>query len=718
MIAAGLSREEAQDDILKQGFEGRVRVACVNSPSSVTISGDAVAIDEYLSVLKSEGAFARLLKTDNKAYHSHHMSLLGPVYEDLLCEAQIGNRSNRSGSERSTIEMISSVTGLPISESLTSSPAYWRANLESPVLFSDAMQTLLTGRQYHLIEVGPHSALELPIKQICQKLDSDSEHVYSSTLSRFKDSAVSLLKCIGDLYLHGHGIAFERVNITRSSLSSNAKKSRTHKGRVISNLPKYNWHYGALLWCESRMSTEFRNRKHPRHDLLGSRIPGGPGGMGLWRNVLRIKDVPWLVDHKMGQSIVFPATGYLAMAIEALSQLHLIDSSENPAITLRHVHLVSALHLGSQDSEVELFTQMALKHMSNTSSSSVWWDFEITSYLDQKSTVHVRGMVGFDNITQSPDYRTFLTGVDLGPQAVRTWYGQLAKEGLNFGPSFQSLEEIHNPRIQNSRQTVAKIRPLHGGGEDLERQSEYILHPISMDALLQTGIISSAQGVIHELHGKVPVEIGYARISTAQITDSNELSTIQAVSEYTSFGAVKFDTELLDAQGRSLLQLNDVRVQTSPFQELSGQDDINGDRCPMLRVLWKPDITTLSTQDANFTEYTDKISFMPEFVDTESGRLAGALDLLAHKYPKLRILELGDAEDSITSKFLDLLGIRTPVKRFKSYTQGSISQEGELVGREISHLSQLDAELSQASNIADQAKFDVVLLLSVSYDLT
>lgn len=72
MIAAGLSIEDAESLCLQGGFQGRIRVAAVNSPSSVTLSGDADAVQEVEAILKNEGKFARMLHVDT-AYHSHHM---------------------------------------------------------------------------------------------------------------------------------------------------------------------------------------------------------------------------------------------------------------------------------------------------------------------------------------------------------------------------------------------------------------------------------------------------------------------------------------------------------------------------------------------------------------------------------------------------------------------------------------------------------------------
>ena len=39
-----------------------------------------------------------------------------------------------------------------------------------------------------------------------------------------------------------------------------------------------------------------------------------------FRNILSVKNVPWLRDHQVGSEIVFPAAGYLAMAVEAATQ--------------------------------------------------------------------------------------------------------------------------------------------------------------------------------------------------------------------------------------------------------------------------------------------------------------------------------------------------------------------------------------------------------------
>ncbi|KAM0309929.1 hypothetical protein ACHAPQ_012536, partial [Fusarium lateritium] len=82
MMAVTLGEAEAQRYI-DMVTTGTISVACVNSPSSSTISGDLAAIDELKSLLDAEGIFARKLKVDT-AYHSHHMRRIAQDYHEAM----------------------------------------------------------------------------------------------------------------------------------------------------------------------------------------------------------------------------------------------------------------------------------------------------------------------------------------------------------------------------------------------------------------------------------------------------------------------------------------------------------------------------------------------------------------------------------------------------------------------------------------------------------
>ena len=87
MAAVGLHHDSATYPITKLGLSANVKVACINSPESVTIRGDSDGINCLLSTFQSEGTFARKLKTDGRAYHSHHMAAIASMYQSLLQES-------------------------------------------------------------------------------------------------------------------------------------------------------------------------------------------------------------------------------------------------------------------------------------------------------------------------------------------------------------------------------------------------------------------------------------------------------------------------------------------------------------------------------------------------------------------------------------------------------------------------------------------------------
>lgn len=165
MMAVGTSSKQAEIYI-SQVKKGEVVVACVNSPSSVTLSGDTTGIDELLDLLKAEGVFARKLQVDT-VYHSPHMQTVAQDYLEAI--ADIKPKAN-SGSCR----MHSSVTeGLIESSELGAINWVW--NLTSPVQFAAAIHDMMRpliggGRSVQntvdiLVEIGPHSALQGPATQ-------------------------------------------------------------------------------------------------------------------------------------------------------------------------------------------------------------------------------------------------------------------------------------------------------------------------------------------------------------------------------------------------------------------------------------------------------------------------------------------------------------------------------------------------------------------------
>ena len=188
MLAAGVGVRELFDYISDLGQD--VVVACENSPSSVTLSGNFEAIAEAKARLDAAKIFARELKT-GRAYHSPQMQAVAPAYNELLKKAYATLGDVALEWRRPRVRMISSVTGQELKgESI--SAEYWSQNLRSRVLFDPAITTF--GQQSDLedvsciVEIGPSSALKGPFKQICLA-NKYAQYTYIPTFVRDSDSA-------------------------------------------------------------------------------------------------------------------------------------------------------------------------------------------------------------------------------------------------------------------------------------------------------------------------------------------------------------------------------------------------------------------------------------------------------------------------------------------------------------------------------------------------
>ena len=704
MIAMGLSHLAAEELIAKLGVCGDVFVACDNSPESVTISGDAHDIDTLVTAAQAQGIFTRMLRTDGKAYHSPHMFTVGKQYEGLIEDVLTkGFRCQLDKRRDSKISMISSVTGTIVGQEETCVASYWRSNLESRVLFKAAIETLAPAPiAFDFIEVGPHPVLEVPVKQTLAKT---SPIFYTSTLSRGKDGSETILSLVGKLFVRGHTITFDKVN-GLSSLKS--RPSTTPK--VVRDLPTYRWQYDSKLWTEPRLSEEYRHRQYAPHELLGTRVFNGCSLTATWRKLLSADNVQYAGDHKLGSAIVFPGAAYLSMALEASCQLS--NSSGVQCATLfRHVDILKALTIPSTGM-IELFTELRPASISNIRVLPDSWEFTILSVSTNDTVTHAKGLVQIDKIVHPLNFSRPQINDPLEFQAIRTVYDKWATRGLVFGPRFQSLTEMYFPRAKGQRIAVAKTHLREYENPEFLHKSEYRVHPITLDAVFQTGLLADAAGSVENLRAGVPVSIDHVHITNSLML--SETGTAYAKARRVGFDASIFDAHLCDEEGQIIVEFHGVRMITYPGVE---SFQVPNERHPYLRVIWKPDISVFlrNNSDMDFAQALTQSS--PSYRSGVSGQpldaLSTCLDLIAHKRPTIRVLDLTDEITTVTDRLLDVLHAETLFKRFQTYTLGSVDGRGQLLGRQIRRALEKRNETTRRLPLASDAEFDVFVLPTV-----
>ncbi|KAI1172338.1 putative polyketide synthase [Nemania sp. FL0916] len=676
MMAVGLGAEQTQLYTSKYGE--RVTIACHNSPSGVTISGDADAIEELQRELDSQKIFARMVKTGGKAYHSPHMAPASAEYERLFRAAkeQLLPFDIPLASEA---RMVSSVTACVLDRDYVVDEKYFSRNLRQPVLFNQALQAILTGDEAHkvdlFIEVGPHSAMSGPIRQIKSALNIP--HVeYLPTLVRGEDSASQILKVAGELFLRDYPLDLERVSSIEETL--NTGKVLCKRGNLIVDLPPYQWGRKAY-WAESRVSKEHRAPKYPRHDILGSRIPGGSNSEPTWRNFLRIRDVPWLKDHVIGGEAVFPAAGYFSMAIEAITQLTEINDAdlEITNYVLRDVSIKKALITPDDDIGIEMMFSMRPAVHNEDESGNVWWDFTVSSISQDEDLIN--NMAGTISINVRPRPSAKET-VYLNQRASgKEWNQALRGVGLDYGPTFADMTGINFNGSDYICTCKTKVKDTAG---TMQGESRHVLHPGTVDSTMQLMLASLYAGRTNAMSvGIVPVQVDEVSIwkPTAQQLEAGEGSVVAWTHQRGVRSSVA-DNQLVAKDGKVLMEIKNLRGKL--YDAAIPQSTASGKSIPYSQIVWKPDVDKM-----------EKFDTIEELVE-----------LVVFKTPTARILDIGGRYGlTLLSQTPDLIYFAT----------GESSEEfqaslGTFKNAKLLSVSNFESELSQQG--LDASSFDIIIL--------
>lgn len=203
MIVTEISEADSLQ-FISQLKQGRVDIACTNSPTSTTISGDEAAIDELQELLDASSTGYWRLPID-VAYHSHRMKIVSDQYLNLL--NRFGRRLTydlERGYPSKNVKYISSATA---NEKTTDfGPAYWVENLISKVRFYEGIERYcdasLGEQNTHniMIEIGPLGAFSRIIQQTTQSLPNVFDYTYTTTLRKGIDAVRSMLELASKLF--------------------------------------------------------------------------------------------------------------------------------------------------------------------------------------------------------------------------------------------------------------------------------------------------------------------------------------------------------------------------------------------------------------------------------------------------------------------------------------------------------------------------------------
>ena len=626
MLAVGLGADAVAEYVGELGDD--VIVACENSPESTTLSGTIEVIAAVKAKLDARNIFARELKT-GKAYHSSQMDAVAAQYNHALARAYSELEPRHLDWCQQRARMISSVTGEEIvDEGIPIT--YWSHNLRNRVLFNTVITVLAKNPEFAgvttFIEIGPHSALAGPFKQIC--IANKFENLlYVPTFVRKADSAVQLLKAAGDLLIQDYALDIDAVNAIDQPVTLSRKQLR--RPHILVDLPPYQWNYEKKFWTEPQASQEQRSLKFGRHDLLGSRVSGLSDRSVVWKNMLRHRDIPWIKDHSLGGSAIFPAAGHMSMAIEAFRQICEIRDYQLSGAALRDVNISTALVIPETDNGIEV--QLRLQESSKSDAGNRWYSFTVESRTDSQWTAHCEGRISYVEPTHVEN-RDLSNPVTLNKLTHRVpgkrWYDAFHRVGFQYEGTFQPLSQIRTNG--KDREAAANIIVATESGR-MAGESRYILHPATIDACLQLIIISINKGQYKEIPwGVVPLAFEEIKM---WFPGTEAGSPGHAVAWTDDCDARYFNThtKLHTKNGQLVLDVKNLQcvAYEAAVPQKSSAEVV---RQPYSQVSWKPDISSLNNLQA--------IQAYPG-ASSEWECIGRVVELLSHKNSLKDILILG-----------------------------------------------------------------------------
>ena len=508
-------------------------ISCVNSPVSITISGEECHVEKLSKMLKADGIFARRLNVA-VAYHSPQME---QISEDCL-KAFAGLKAADPQCET---QFISSVTGSLLAKEECLEARYWVSNLTSPVLFSQAIGRLcrdppsalhkkLDGSHRNaivvdfLVEIGPHAALRLPIQETLSSIPGKQKITYRSALYREKPATVTVLELMGELHSRGSSINLRHINDPDLAFSK-------HRISLVDS-PSYPFDHTTRYWSESPLNRNYRLRPYGSVELLGNRSKDWNPLEPQWRCCVRTSEMPWLLHHRLSNKAIYPASAMLVMAIEGVAQLFRQQKALS-GFTLRKVHFDAAIAVETDNTDLE--TRLCLKQPEYIPKDLCYWNFSVFSVSGDKWTRNCNGTIQahfrdeesfFKSEKECRHYRlrwettSKVCHQKVEPSGV---YEMFKEYGFQYGTAFQGITAIKYIESGTAMTQLDLSKPL----EVLPAYKDYIVHPASLDSLMQLALLGYSKGGSREIPTQAITAIEKLEIAAAGLQpNANQVAAL------------------------------------------------------------------------------------------------------------------------------------------------------------------------------------------------
>ena len=515
MAAVEMSAAEMTSLLGSLGLAEHLVVAAINSSNGITVAGNEAAMSRLGAALARRRIGFKRLALDY-AFHSEAM--------DPICEGLIRSLSHLS-SDSSQIPLYSTVTGA-LEEGTGLNADYWWRNVREPVRFDAAIRAMLGAGINTFVEIGPRPVLTS----------------YLSDIAKTAGIASFAIGCLTKNESGGQRIRSVSQQLELSGALRDPARLFPVPGQLV-DLPSYAWQrerYWHPVTPES-MGLLARRAVHP---LLGYALAGDSLH---WENHLDIGKLPAYADHAVGGSVVFPAAGFVEMALAAAAA-----RSPGTGLAIEDMEILSPLLLEAEHSKVVRlkvdpedcsFTIVSRDHGREDN----WRTHAVGRFVDDFVPA---GAEPLQLPSDAPD------------MTAEAHYALARSHGLEYGPAFQSVVSAW---VSNGALVGALRLP---GCDD---QQAALLHPAYLDGafqlLLDLTWLEHGQQVPQQAVSLtfLPVRIDRLELARPPAVVA-AAKVVPGVSRHRSRRALHADFTLYDEAGAAVAVARGVRFRAANLQ--------------------------------------------------------------------------------------------------------------------------------------------------------
>ncbi|MEH0420581.1 type I polyketide synthase [Streptomyces sp. B21-083] len=563
MVSVQAPEEEIAE--LLHGRETRVALAAVNGPLSCVLSGDEDTVMEIAAELAARGRRTRRLRVS----HAFHSPRMDPMLDEFRRVARGLDLSEPA------VPLLSAMTGRPLAGQETvprdgaQQADHWARHVRETVRFADVVRALRADGVTTFLEIGPDAVLTAMGRDCIPEHEHEHEHESESRDRDAHTEFVSLLRrdhpedrtlAEGLARLHVRGIGpdwtavFTGTGARRVDLPTYAFQRRRY------------WPAAGPLTTGDAPALGLGAGGHP---LLGAAVRPADSDTLLLTGRLSLETHPWLADHTVLGTVLFPGAGLVELALHAarrtgcemLDELTLQAPLELPdegAVELQ-VQVAGADADGRRS--VTVHTRPAAAPARGGSGEADGGDW----------TLHAAGVLTQAGGAMTDAHADALTNwppEDAEEVDLTGWYESLAAQGFGYGPAFRGLRNAW-------RRGTEVFAELALPEEQVDLAAGYGLHPALLDAALhaiELGALPGGDGT------RLPFAWSAVRLATAGATAARvRLAPV---------GPDAVTITFADAAGRTVASIGTLSRRPVTAEQL--RTAVRGGRDPLFRVEWVP----------------------------------------------------------------------------------------------------------------------------------